>query len=67
MPNLSTKVPKLSRHARGQAFVKIGGRQIWLGRFTHRCTIVEMNGESYRFRGSVKPARKAAPATTAKA
>jgi DNA replication protein DnaC len=38
-----------------------------LDRFTHRCTIVEMNGESYRFRESAKPARKAAPSTTAKA
>lgn len=33
MPKLSTKVPKLCRHARGQAFVKIGGQQIWLGRY----------------------------------
>jgi integrase len=32
MPKLITHVPKLSRHIRGQAFVKIAGQQIWLGR-----------------------------------
>jgi len=26
---------------------------------THRCTIFEMNGESYRFRGSAKAAKPA--------
>lgn len=36
-----------------------------LDRFTHRCTIVEMNGESYRFRESTKSARKAAAAAKA--
>jgi len=30
-----------------------------LDRLTHRCTIFEMNGESYRFRESVKAARSA--------
>ena len=29
-----------------------------LDRLTHRCHIFEMNGESYRFRESVKAARK---------
>ena len=33
MPTLITQIPKLSRHQRGQAFVKISGRQIWLGRY----------------------------------
>ncbi|HSZ55457.1 MAG TPA: site-specific integrase [Tepidisphaeraceae bacterium] len=33
MPKLITQVPKLCRHQRGQAFVKIGGQQIWLGRY----------------------------------
>lgn len=32
MPKLLHKVPKFCRHARGQAFVKIDGRQVWLGR-----------------------------------
>jgi hypothetical protein len=32
MTKFTTSVPKLSRHARGQAFVKIGGQQAWLGR-----------------------------------
>lgn len=36
-----------------------------LDRFTHRCTIVEMNGESYRFRESTKAARKSATAAKA--
>ena len=31
MPRLSTGFPKLCRHTRGHAFVKIEGRQIWLG------------------------------------
>ena len=30
-----------------------------LDRLTHRCTIFEMNGESYRFRESVKAAKPA--------
>jgi DNA replication protein DnaC len=29
-----------------------------LDRFTHRCTIIEMNGESYRFRESTSPATR---------
>ena len=33
MPKLATKVPKYCRHARGQAFVKIAGKQVWLGRY----------------------------------
>lgn len=33
MPKLFTSVPRLCRHSRGQAFVKIDGRQIWLGRY----------------------------------
>src|SRR5436309_1512169 len=33
MPRLTTDVPKLCRHARGQAFVKVDGRQVWLGRY----------------------------------
>lgn len=35
-----------------------------LDRFTHRCTIFEMNGESYRFRESTKQAQKEKKATT---
>jgi DNA replication protein DnaC len=38
-----------------------------LDRFTHRCTIVEMTGESYRFRESSKSARKSSAATGTKA
>jgi len=30
-----------------------------LDRLTHRCTIFEMNGESYRFRESVKSTKPA--------
>jgi DNA replication protein DnaC len=30
-----------------------------LDRFTHRCQIFEMNGESYRFRESIKESGKA--------
>ncbi|QOV90203.1 hypothetical protein [Humisphaera borealis] len=33
MPKLSSHIPKYSRHQRGQAFVKVDGRQIWLGRY----------------------------------
>jgi hypothetical protein len=33
MPRLTTDVPKLCLHARGQAFIKVDGRQIWLGRY----------------------------------
>jgi hypothetical protein len=33
MPILNHKVPKLCGHSRGQAFVKVGGQQIWLGRY----------------------------------
>jgi DNA replication protein DnaC len=33
-----------------------------LDRFTHHCTIVEMNGESYRFRESTQSASRAASA-----
>jgi hypothetical protein len=29
-----------------------------LDRFTHRCTILEMNGESYRFRESTAKSEK---------
>jgi integrase len=32
MPKLRRHIPRLSRHIRGQAFVKIAGQQIWLGR-----------------------------------
>ena len=32
MPKLKHAVPKLHRHVKGQAFVKIDGRQVWLGR-----------------------------------
>jgi integrase len=32
MPKLTTNVPKLCRHVRGHAFVKVDGRQVWLGR-----------------------------------
>ncbi len=39
-----------------------------LDRFTHHCTIIEMNGESYRFRESAKSAgRQPAAVKTAKA
>ena len=38
MPKLSTKMPKFCRHARGQAFVKIAGQQIWLGRYGEPAT-----------------------------
>ena len=34
------------------------GQAVLLDRLTHRCHIFEMNGESYRFRESVKAARK---------
>jgi len=39
-----------------------------LDRLTHRCHIFEMNGESYRFRESMKTkrAKKASPAEPAK-
>lgn len=33
MPILKTDVPKLHRHAKGSAFIKVDGRQIWLGRW----------------------------------
>ena len=33
MPRLKTRVPKLSRHTRGGAFVTIDGRRVWLGRY----------------------------------
>jgi site-specific recombinase XerD len=33
MPKLNVNVPKMCRHLHGQAFVKIGGQQIWLGRY----------------------------------
>jgi len=33
MPKLLTEIPKLCRHQRGHAFVKIAGQQIWLGRY----------------------------------
>ena len=33
MPRFKSQIPKLSRHARGHAFVKIGGHQVWLGRY----------------------------------
>jgi len=33
MPKLITHVPNLCKHLRGQAFVKIAGQQIWLGRY----------------------------------
>jgi len=31
MPKLTQRVPKLCRHHKGQAFVKLEGRQHWLG------------------------------------
>jgi hypothetical protein len=33
VPKLTTQVFKLCRHVRGQAFVKVAGQQIWLGRY----------------------------------
>jgi hypothetical protein len=33
MPKLNVNVPKMCRHLHGHAFVKIGGQQIWLGRY----------------------------------
>jgi integrase len=33
MPKLTRKIPQLSRHVSGHAFVKIDGQQIWLGRY----------------------------------
>lgn len=33
MPKLKRALPKLHRHTHGQAYVKIDGRQIWLGRY----------------------------------
>jgi hypothetical protein len=33
MPKLNTNVPKLCRHVRGHAFVKVAGQQIWLGHY----------------------------------
>jgi DNA replication protein DnaC len=37
-----------------------------LDRFTHRCTIIEMNGESYRFRESAKSSARKKPAAADK-
>jgi DNA replication protein DnaC len=37
-----------------------------LDRFTHRCTIVEMNGESYRFRESTTSSARKTPPTVKK-
>ena len=37
-----------------------------LDRLTHRCHIFEMNGESYRFRESVKAGKKTKAASTQK-
>jgi DNA replication protein DnaC len=37
-----------------------------LDRFTHRCTIVEMNGESFRFRESINPSARKTPQTAKK-
>ncbi|MEX0655534.1 MAG: site-specific integrase [Phycisphaeraceae bacterium] len=33
MPRLTKKIPKLHRHAKGQAFVKLNDRRHWLGRY----------------------------------
>ena len=33
MPKLKNHIPKLCRHHKGQAFVKIDGSQVWLGRY----------------------------------
>jgi len=33
MPILKTGVPKLSKHHTGSAFIKVGGQQIWLGKY----------------------------------
>ena len=33
MPRLRTAVPKLNKHATGQAFIKVGGQQVYLGRY----------------------------------
>ena len=33
MPKLNVNVPKMCRHLHGHAFIKIGGQQIWLGRY----------------------------------
>jgi DNA replication protein DnaC len=49
-------------------FITAHTRLLWLtaallDRFTHHCTIIEMNGESYRFRESTKAAGGRQPAT----
>ena len=33
MPKLKNHIPKLCRHHKGQAFLKVGGQQVWLGRY----------------------------------
>lgn len=33
MPKLKRHIPKLCKHHKGHAFVKIGGRTIWLGKY----------------------------------
>ena len=33
MPKLKTEVPKLNRLAKGGAFIKVNGQQIWLGKY----------------------------------
>lgn len=38
MPRYRYKTPKLHKHHRGQAFVKISGRQVWLGRYDDPAT-----------------------------
>ncbi len=61
MPKLKKHFPKICRHHKGQAFVKIDGRYVWLGRYgdpltQERCdrTIAEWlaNGRSIPLRNA---------------
>lgn len=43
MPKLKTHIPKLSKHHKGYAFVKVDGRQIWLGVYGEADTLEAYN------------------------
>jgi len=43
MPKLQKRIPKLCKHHKGHAFVKIDGRQIWLGRYGDPITVEAYN------------------------
>jgi len=54
--------PIQAEPVQGQVFQGERMTAALLDRLTHRCHIFEMNGESYRFRESVKAGKKSKPA-----